>query len=78
MRRDAWPLPLPTLTDTLHDAKIPHEILIVDDGSTDETAEVVAKLASTHPEVRLGEERRSAWFRKRSARGACGSSPGMR
>jgi dolichol-phosphate mannosyltransferase len=41
------------LTATLHEARIPHEILIVDDGSTDETVEVVEKLVSTHPEVRL-------------------------
>jgi glycosyltransferase involved in cell wall biosynthesis len=32
---------------------IDHEIVVVDDGSTDETAAIVAAFATTHPEVQL-------------------------
>ena len=45
----------PTLTDLhqrLQDARIPHEILVVNDGSTDRTAAVLEDLATRIPELR--------------------------
>ena len=39
--------------DVLGDCFVQYEILVIDDGSTDDTAAVVAGLASTRPRVRL-------------------------
>jgi dolichol-phosphate mannosyltransferase len=42
-----------SLLDTLRAAATPCEILVVDDGSTDQTARVVQALAARYPEIRL-------------------------
>jgi dolichyl-phosphate beta-glucosyltransferase len=39
----------------VHERNWPAEILVVDDGSVDDTAEIVRKVAATHSEVRLIE-----------------------
>src|SRR5712691_3702094 len=44
---------LVSLLDTLRAEAIPCEILVVDDGSTDQTACVVQALAARYPEIRL-------------------------
>ncbi len=41
------------LLDTLRAASIPSEIVVVDDGSRDDTAERVRDFAQRNPEVRL-------------------------
>jgi dolichol-phosphate mannosyltransferase len=40
------------ITATLSDAQIDHEVIVVDDASTDTTSEVVARLAEVDPNVR--------------------------
>src|SRR4051794_35044208 len=44
-----------TLTATLRAEEIPHEIVVVDDHSRDDTAAVVARLAEQDPAVRCVE-----------------------
>jgi dolichol-phosphate mannosyltransferase len=41
-----------TLADTLTRAHIPHEILVVDDASSDGTAAVVSEVSTRHPTIR--------------------------
>lgn len=48
---------LSTLTGTLAAAQIPYEIVVVDDGSEDTTAEKVRKLAAADSAIRLIENR---------------------
>lgn len=45
------------LTETLDTAKIPAEILVIDDASADSTAAKVSALAATHPCIRLIQNR---------------------
>jgi dolichol-phosphate mannosyltransferase len=40
------------ITATLHGHEVDHEVIVVDDGSTDATAQVVARLAEADPNVR--------------------------
>ncbi len=42
-----------TLVSALQKAVIPYEILVVDDGSSDSTAEIVSAISQDHPEIRL-------------------------
>jgi dolichol-phosphate mannosyltransferase len=42
-----------SVVETLQAAEIEHEVLVIDDASTDRTASEVAKLAEQHPTVRL-------------------------
>ena len=44
---------VPVLLTALHDAGIDHEILIVNDNSTDATHDVLVELAGRHPSVRF-------------------------
>ena len=50
------------LDDALTNASIPHEILIVDDHSTDETAATVAALSRERPSVKYVENRHPGGF----------------
>lgn len=52
-----WVLPL--LLNHLARLERPFEIVVVDDGSRDRTAEVVRELANRHPEVRLVQHERN-------------------
>lgn len=45
---------------------IPHEIVVVDDGSTDSTWELLGKLRQNIPAARSGSEQRRERLRKRS------------
>jgi dolichol-phosphate mannosyltransferase len=44
---------VPVLVTVLHDAGIDHEILVVNDNSTDATREVLVELAGRHPSLRF-------------------------
>lgn len=50
---DCVAVTLTAISTVLHAENIPHELLLVDDGSTDSTARVVRDLADGLPEVRL-------------------------
>lgn len=50
------------LAETLEQARIPHEILIVEDHSTDVTPRVLEDLAARRPQVRWVSNQRSAGF----------------
>ena len=50
---DAVPIFIERVTPVLNDLKISYEILFVDDGSTDRTAEVIRESAARDPAVRL-------------------------
>ena len=47
-----------SLHQTLHDADVPHEIVVVDDGSTDRTWEILTELAGRLPEL---QPRQNPW-----------------
>lgn len=46
---------VPELLTKLHQAGISHEILVVNDGSTDDTRDVLVELAAQYPNVRVVE-----------------------
>lgn len=50
------------LVRTLREARIPHEILVVDDGDNEATAEKVARLAALNPNIRLIRNRERHGF----------------
>jgi dolichol-phosphate mannosyltransferase len=51
------PVVVPALLTTLESAGIKHEILVVDDGSTDNTRDVLLELAARYPNVRFIQNR---------------------
>jgi dolichol-phosphate mannosyltransferase len=54
---DNLPVVVPALLTTLESAGIKHEILVVDDGSTDNTHDVLLELAARYPNVRFIQNR---------------------
>lgn len=46
---------LPKIVDYVHQQQLPGEIIVVNDGSSDNTADVVQRFAKLYPEVRLLE-----------------------
>src|SRR5512139_3190605 len=50
---DRLPQTLDQVSGFLRREQLPHEILVVDDGSQDRTSEVVRSFAASHPQVRL-------------------------
>ena len=54
---DNLPVVVPALLTTLERAGIKHEILVVDDGSTDNTRDVLLELAARYPNVRFIQNR---------------------
>ena len=50
---DNLPVVVPRLVRALEDAGIDHEILVVNDNSTDNTRDVLVELAGRHPSVRF-------------------------
>ena len=50
---------VPEVLDSLRSLACAHEVVVVDDGSTDGTHEVMTTLAATHPEVRYVRLRRN-------------------
>src|SRR5215475_8137766 len=54
---DNLPVVVPALLTTLESAGIKHEILVVDDGSTDNTRDVLLELAAHYPNVSFIQNR---------------------
>jgi dolichol-phosphate mannosyltransferase len=54
---DNLPVVVPALLTTLERAGIKHEILVVDDGSTDNTRNVLLEIAAQYPNVRFIQNR---------------------
>lgn len=46
-----------TLESLLNQTLKPHQIIVVDDGSSDKTAEIVSKIAKSHPNLQLIEKK---------------------
>jgi glycosyltransferase involved in cell wall biosynthesis len=53
---------LENVTTALEPLELPHEVLVIDDGSKDDTADVVRSLAARHPRVRLIQNERNLGF----------------
>ena len=66
------------LASMLEREEIDHEVIVVDDGSTDETAAVVAQVGERHPGVRCLRSPNQRRLRPRRARRASTSSRAMR
>ena len=56
------PVVVPALLTTLESAGINHEILVVNDGSTDDTRDVLVELAARYPNVRFIENPTAQWI----------------